>query len=904
LLHTILWATGLVGWITPALAQDTLQTSPRVVTDSTQLVVDSLRAKAQFDAPVAYEAADSVVFELKQERLLLYKQGVLKYQSMEMNADRVRMDMGLKQMAATGVADSLGQLSGTPVFKEDGQTYNAEAVRYNYQTGKGRVTYAQTQMNEQQVMGPVARRNPDNTFFVKDGHFTTCDHAHPHFFIASKKLKMIPEDRIVSGPLYLAIGDVPLPIIIPFGFFPMQKSRASGLIFPEFGEALDRGFFLRNLGFYWATNEHMDLTLSGDIYSKGGWRTRALTNYLKHYKYRGLFSLEYSLIQVNFPEDEGFTNSAFNFRQERNVFVQWEHNQTISPQSSLRSSVHAGSSNALRRNGLGTDILRSDLRSSIAYQTAFPRLGANLTLNLGHQQNLNYTQVPEYENPVRLMTLTLPDIAFNKDRIYPFKNPNRGGTPRWQDKIGLTYNTVLRNRIRVADSLLFSPQAFDNMDNGMLHTATLNTNLKFLQFITATPSFSYREFWYLEEVQKAYVPSNRNPELDSLVTQRLQNGFHTGRDFNVSLNASTTIYGTTGEWGKRGTRLRHSMIPSISYTYRPDFSEANWGFYQTARSADSLARTTEYSRFEGFLLGGPSAGEQQSIGFQVQNIWEMKYFSKFAKVDSTTGKRKATYLRLVDNLGFSGNYNLAADSLRLSLLTSELRSNIANNRINLNLRAVHDPYGYAPPDSAAQRFNPYRINTLQVAQDGRPARLINASFALGTSFRSARKTKSLVTPPTNLPPGMQNPDATTADQETRTPERAPRKSTPFQQAYDRYYTPSAMEWSLNANYTVSYDRPFGTDTEALRHSLNLSGSYKFTPKWELRFNTNYDLQNKQFAFTTVDITRDLHCWQMSMNWIPFGIRRSYFITINVKSTALQDLKVTKRRDWRDTFIDF
>jgi lipopolysaccharide assembly outer membrane protein LptD (OstA) len=897
------------GWISPLWAQvdaggqptntqagtatDSLRTLQQAATDTTReadslskvrvlqadsLLLDSLEQNATLKASVRYEAADSVVFDFSSQRLLLYEQSKVDYTDMSLSAKRIQIDMAQKTMAAQGVADSLGQLQGTPTFVQGEDKYETESIRYNYATEKGQVTYAYTTQNNEQILGERARRNPDKTFYIENGRFTTCTHPHPHFYIGARRLKMIPNDRIISGPLFLSIADVPLPILLPFGFFPFQKSRSSGLLFPEFGEARDRGYFLRNLGFYWAASEYWDLAILGDIYSRGGYRINPRMNYRKRYGFNGSFSFEYSQISVNFPEDEGFADPAFNYRQETNFFVDWTHSQTLTPQSSLNANVHAGSSNYLRRNGFGQDILRNDLRSSISYQTRFPRLKASLTANLDHQQNLNAVQDPTF-GLARMLSLTLPRVAFNKDRMYPFRPLVGAASRRWYENIGITYNAEVQNQLRIPDSLLFTPEAFDRLNSGMVQRVGINTNLKLLQYFNLTPSLNYNEYWYLEEVQRRHIARGEK-QLDSLATKQVQNGFQRGGDWSLSLNLTTNVYGTSRKFGRNQLQVRHVLQPNLGYTYRPDFSQTQ--SYRTITSTDSLMTQLTYSRFEGLLYGGPPRGEQQQLSLSLNNLWEAKYYARDAKVDSLTGKRQYTYLKLIDNLGLAGNYNFAADSFQLSLINASLRTVLYRDLLNLNVSANYDPYDFVTTVNETTRVASYRrLNEFGV-KNGKLLRLVNASFALGATVRR----------------GQFDSDSR-KDNQAR---RAARLS-PAQQAYRSLYQPINFDWRFGANYTLNYSRPFDVATEQIRHSLNLTAGLKPTPNWDLSLNTNYDLENEEFAFTQVNISRDLHCWQMTLSWIPIGIRQSYLITLNVKASTLKDLKITKRRDWRDTFID-
>jgi hypothetical protein len=854
---------------TPTVHADSALALTRAQRDS--LTIDSLRKRAPFQEPVRYSAEDSIVLDLGAKTLRLYRQTQINYQTTELKAARSVIEFDKNLMHAHGAEDSAGVLQGAPVFVEKGQTYHAESISYNYQTRKGKITYAHTNQNGDIVHGEAIFRNPDETYYVRGGKFTTCDADHPHFYFRSKKLKVVPRDKIVSGPLYPVVADVPLPIVIPFGFFPFRQQKASGIIVPTFGEARDRGFFLRNLGFYWKGTDYFDAKLLGDVFSRGGFRTEIQSRYRKIYAFDGTVRLEYSRQTFNERTDPDFSRTS-------TFFVTWRHNQFLTPQARLTADVNAGSSNFLRRNsfdfgdnygGGGVGALSNTLQSGIALNKRFPR--AKISLNVNAKQTQNLTQ--------RTVYLAFPEIGINKDRMLPFRDLRPAtavGPPKWYEQIGVTYNSRLTNSLSVPDSQFFTPVALRRIQTGMTHNVSVNTNFKILKHITLTPTLNYQEYWYPNSINRRLavrqvdsvlkIPYVRGGVTDTLFKdsvfifrQTLTDTIRrvaTARDFNANLGLNTQLYGILQLGGKKQAAVRHTLQPNVSLTFQPDFSDDSWGYYRTLVLDPETGTNQRYSRFEHSVIGGPGRGQRQALNFGLNNVLEMKYLA--ASKDSAA-KSKFKYVSLLDALGINGSYNFAADSLRLSPLSLTARGNVMNNKINLNFSGQMDPYAL---DAQGRRYN-----VLQSKANGSLGRLTNASAGLGTGVSS-----------TDFAPKNPKPDS------LRTSE----------------YAPFKLPWSLNANYTLHYSRP-GLAAGRLTHSLNFSGNLEIAGAWAVRFNANYDLQNRKFGVVTVDVTRDLHCWQMTFNVTPFGPFTRYMLTINVKSATLSDLKITKRREWQDRF---
>jgi hypothetical protein len=626
---------------------------------------------------------------------------------------------------------------------------------------------------------------------------------------------------------------------------------------------------LRNGGFYWAASEYWDLRLAGDIFSKGGYRAEAAMNYKVRYKLEGAFTLQHALQSTNERNDPNYT-------ADRSFFITWTHNQPISTTASLRANVQAGASNFLRRNSFDVQQnLQNNLQSSISFNKSIPRYGWRFTANLDHRQELSR----------RFVTLGLPSLTINKDRMFPFKR--KESTKRsWYDDLGITYNADFQNRLAVPDSILFSQGIVDSMRYGMRHAITANTNIKLLKYITLTPALNYNELWYMQTVNKEYqyrewdtvVTIRDSIKIDTtfsqsnVITQRI-NGFEAARFFNFNLNANTILYGVKSFSGVRQRAIRHQLRPGIGYSYQPDFSDSAFGYYRTVQVNQQGDRAS-YSRFEQGIFGGPPVGTQQAINFSLSNVVEMKYIPLNAKPDTSQKENKETkskykYLTLVDNLGLNGSYNFAADSMRLSNIAINARNNILNNKVNINLNAQLDPYIlYEQIDTTTERISYRRINRYAFQEGRGLGRITNASFA----FTFALKSKDVKN-----------------------------KNAVLDSLSGSYSSPFHIPWTFNLTYSLNYAKP--QQQETLVHSLNFNGTLKLTPKWDVRFNSNFDFRARRFGLTSIDITRDLHCWQAVFNVIPFGPFTRYLLTINVKASSLQDLKITKRREWQDRFTN-
>ncbi len=865
--------------------------------------VDSLRTQSSIANRMKFRANDSISLDLDTLQVMrLYGQGKLDHEGRKLDAERIAVMIDSGLVRARGVPDSTGEnFKGEPVFNEGGQKFDTHAIAYNFKTRKGTINYTRTQQGESYVIAAKSKRMPDGAFFNYSNKFTTCSDDHPHFYLRANRIKFLPNNRVVTGPFYIAMADIPLPFLIPFGFFPASSKRSSGVIFPAFGEDPNRGFNLRNGGYYFVINDHWDATVTGDIYARGSYRVQTLVNYSKRYRYDGGFSYQYASNQFGQEGDP-------DYREESNWFLSWRHNQTLTPNTRFNADVNAGASNFLRQNTFQlASVVTNQLQSSIAVQTSLPRAGWNFAISANHSQNTQSRQV----------TLSAPNIQITKaDRVYPFRWRELTGTPRWYENIALTYNAAIRSTVTVSERNFGTPAMWDSLRYGMQHNAQLNTNFSVLRFFTVTPAVNYTEWWYPSSREATTTDLRggafRGPTsfgADTLLTESdafggitgmvftYRPGFTTARQFNVSLNVNTRIYGLKQFSGLRRMALRHIMIPSFGFSYQPDFGSGRWGFYQPRFINREETQVQRFSRFDGqrFVFGGPGQGLQSSLNFRLQNMVELKYLSKKNAEDKDDSKPTFTYLRLLDDLSLGASYNLAADSFRLSTIPITARTSIFKNMIAIQANAVIDPYAYVPTARGGAR----RINVYEFARSRSLGTLTSADVSIGlnlsprgSSEAQAKKAKTLAKRTEaggeTEAAGLSETDPADADEDELTP----------LERFRRLYVDFDLKWNLTVSYTWQQSSVPGQPVQTIQ-SLNFSGGVELTRKWRIQLNSGYDFLRREISFTTFSVMRDLHCWELSFSGSPFGQFRSYFLEIRVKASMLQDLRVQKRRDWQD-----
>jgi len=807
--------------------------SLRVLTNDTLSLDDSLQLAEDFKSKVSYHAEDSIVYDLDTGMVYLYGKAWMTYEDVRLDADYIDIDFNTKLLSSNGLPDSSGVIQGKPLFKQGTDEFQADQIRYNFNTKKGKISEVTTKDGDSYIHGAVVKKQADNSTFIKDGYYTTCDAPHPHYYLKADKIKVVPNNKVVTGPANLYIMDVPTPLAIPFGFFPNKKGRSSGILFPQYGESQELGFFLKNGGYYIGLNDHFDIALTGDIYSKGSWRANTFSNYAWKYRFAGNVSLNYSINRISRPEFPDYS-------LEKSFFVRWNHIQDakLKPGTNFTANVNAGSAQFYRYNiSSANNFLTNTFTSSVAWSKVWTGKPINLSVSLAHSQN---TQT-------RDINLSLPAATFNLARRTPFKRQEVLGAPRWYEKIGVGLTSSFINSIATKDTLLFRESTLEQLRYGIQHSIPINTSFTVAKYFTVSPGISYTEKWYLKSITKAWDPETQTIDIDTV------NGFIAAREFAFSTNMNTRIYGMLQFKKGNIAAIRHVMTPTIGFSWRPDFSEPGYGYYKSVQG-DSIGNTQKYSVFEGAVFGGPGAGKSSLMSFTLDNNFEMKVRQKS---DTAVTMKK---VKLLESLAMSTSYNFAADSLRLSPISLSARATIID-RISLNMFGSFDPY--------VLNENGVRINTTELLANNKLARFSSGNFSI--NFNIIQRKKEL-----KSNKGSQDE----LDEINKNRDN---------------YVDFNIPFSLNIGYNFFFLNNFNAPDQ-ITQTLNFNGDLQLTPSWKVTYNSGYDFEQKDFSYTSLGVHRDLHCWEMSVNWVPFGFQQNYFFQINVKSSVLQDLKLTKKDD--------
>ena len=810
----------------------------KVVRDSIQ--VDSTKKeKLLFETTVQYSSDDSIRFSLTNQKVFLSNNAFVKYGNTELKAYYVELDLAKKEAFAYGIQDSTGNFIHTPEFKDGAEEFKCKKLRYNFDTGKGLVYEVITEQEGGFVHSEKTKRVDEKTFFLRNGKYTTCDHEHPHFYVKMTKAKMIKDEKIVAGPSYVVIEDVPLYFVgLPFAMFPFSSSYSSGIILPSYGEEKNRGFNLRGGGYYWAINDYMDLSLTGDIFTNGSWGTYVKTNYKKRYKFGGNLSGEY---HKNKYGDKGLDD----YRETTDFAVRWRHAQDpkANPYRTFSASVNFSTSNNDRNNSQSIQrITNNQKQSSISYSRKWADSPFSLNANLSHSQNSRDTSI----------ALTLPNLSVTMDQIYPFRKKGKSSDLRWWDNIGVRYSSSMTNTINTKESKLMSSSLRKDWNNGYKHDIPISTKFKLTRDLTLSPNISYKGVLYTRSIHKKWDPSFNNgvgKTPGKVINDTIQK-FTYVHNYSTSLSLSINpkIYGmyTFKETSKLAF-LRHVMTPGISVSYTPKVGVNNDKYYNKTYKIGE--KEYSYSIFEGAPYGGVGSASREagSINLSLDNNVE----AKFRTANDTTGNEEFKKVKILESLRFSTSYDMFADSLNWSPLNISGRTNIFNKRVNLRFGSRIDPYKLDAKNNRIDQFGP---------------RLTNASFDV--SFRLSSD-------------DFKEKENKGAKKKWRDPR----------------YVKFSLPWSFSLDYGWTYSKP--TDKSTVNQNLGLTGNFSLTPNWLVNFSTGYDFDAKKITATQFAITRKLHCWVMSFNAIPFGTYQSYNFRINVKSSILQELKYEKRQAWQD-----
>lgn len=854
-----------------SLSSDSLVNADSLAMDS--LALDTTPKKEPLDAPVIYEASDSIVFT-KGGFAHLYGSGKVNYQNIELTSQLITMNMDSSTVFARGVADTTGVEQGTPVFKDGETPYESKMMRYNFKTKKGFINSIVTQQGDGYVTSEESKKGANDEIYMRHGKYTTCDnHDHPHFYLKLSMAKVRPKKDVVFGPAQLVVEDVPLPIAVPFGFFPFSSSYSSGFIMPTYGDEMNRGFYLRDGGYYFAISDQFDLKLLGEIYTKGSWGLSAASTYNKRYRYSGYFNASYLVTkqgEKNMPD----------YMVSKDFRVQWSHRQDA--KANLNSTFSASvnfTTSSYDKSSLSTlyDPLSSysnnTKASSISYSRNFPEIGLNLSGTFNITQNTQDSSV----------NMTLPDLNITLNRIYPFKRKNSAGDQKWYEKISFQYTGALTNKVNTKDNLLFKTP-FSKWETGMRHSIPVEATFSLFKYINVTPSFLYTERWYTRKVMQHYDYTLKEAVKDTI------NGFNRVYDYNMSVSMNTKLYGMYKPLFMKSKEItiRHVVTPSVSYTYTPDFGASRFGYYENYvyTDEDGEVRMVEYSPYSGMPYGVPGQGVSQNISMSLKNNLEMK----MASDKDTTGYKK---ISLIDDLTGQLSYDIARK--RWSDLTLNARLKLTKN-YTFNMNARFKTYAYKfdengrVVESDRTEWSYGRFGRFDGYSSSLSYTLNNETFkkwfGKGDEEDGKNKGKKEDT----------DSEEDEEDEELNTNQNTqPKRKTEDAKIDSDGYLAFQLPWSLSLSYSyrIQEDRTKDINIKTMRypysfsHQVNISGNVKLGSRWNITYSSGYDFDTKKMSMTQMNITRDLHCFNMSCGLV-FGPFTSYNFSIRANSTMLTD----------------
>ena len=853
----------------------------------------STAKKKAIDARITYTSQDSMVIT-GDGVAHMYGSGELQYKSMGLKAEYIRVNMDSSMLYAQGVMDTIeNEWVGKPVFSEGNDSYETEQIRFNLKTQKALIRNAVTEQGEGYIIADKTKKVENDVLMMAGGKYTTCnDHDHPHFYMQLTKAKVKPGSYIASGPAYLVVGDVPLPLAIPFGFFPFTQQYSSGLIMPNFGDDYTRGLYMRGLGYYFAINDYMDLQVTGDIYTRGTWAVYASSKYVKRYKFRGNVSINYRW-DVTGEKDMPDYNVA------KNLSVQWSHSQDskANPYNNFSASVNFKTSGYNRSNINSYYNMQANAEnttsSSISYTQRFPDSPWNIGLSM------NLTQRTKDST----LNVTLPSLTVSMSRIYPFKRKVRVGKEKWYEKISLQYNGSFTNSITCKEDYFLKSNFVKDWNNNLKHTLSSSASFTLFKYISITPSVNFNDRMYFSRVDQSW-----NEELNQVQKDTVM-GFYNVYDFNASVSMSTKLYGfyiPFRKWfGDKVDRFRHVMTPSVSFSYRPDFGKDYWakrygGFYG---SYDQLITTRDeagnivpkldenglpiyevvhYSRFK----EAPGRGAAATLGFSLGNNIEMKLRND----KDTTGKDPYKVYSIIDNLSISGGYNFIADSMNWQNFSVNLRIKIPKVNYTINLSGQFDPYMYTTTASGSH----VRCNELYW-NHGRFPHFLGTSTSFSYTFNND-VVKGWFNKDKKAKGNESGEGEDTTGQDGNETIGNEGKKRGDEKAKDSGYLFADIPWSLSVSYSLRYGAGREWDEKRnyykmeFRHNLSFSASIGLGSGWKASTSLSYDVNAKKLSYTSINVSRDLHCWSMSASFVPFGPYKSYTFHIGVNASMLKDLK--------------
>lgn len=862
------------------------------VDDSIRLDSINKQKKNGIEAPVIYTANDSLVYDAKSKTAYLYGTANVKYQNMDLASDKINMNVDNSMVHATGSPDSTAKdgIRNKPVFQMGSETYESDTIAFNFKSKKGLIQNAYTEQDDGFLFSERSKRNDKGEIYLEHGRYTTCDHEHPDFYIALSRAKVRPGKDVAFGPAYLVVADVPLPLAIPYGFFPFTKSYSSGFIMPTYGDESDRGFYLRDGGYYFAINDNWDLKLLGEIYTKGSWGLSTASNYRKRYRYNGSFYFSYQNTKTG---DKGMPDYAV----QKSFKVQWSHRQDAkaNPYSSLSASVNFASS-SYERNNLSSlynpqTITQSTRTSSVSWSTTFSSIGMTLSSTANLSQNMRGSTI----------AMTLPDLNISISRFYPFKRKKLVGKERWYEKISMSYTGQLSNSINTKEDRLFKSNLIKDWKNGMQHSIPISGNFTLFNYISINPSFNFTDRMYTSKIMRSWDDVQQVELADTTY------GFHNVYNWNMSVSASTKLYGfwtpNRKLFGDKVVAIRHVFTPQVSFSYAPDFGSSHYGYYATYQKTDANGDVSlvEYSPYSHGMFGVPGRGKTGNISMDISNNIEMKIRSD----KDSTGIKK---ISIIDELGASLSYNMAAETRPWSNLSTRLRLKWWKN-YTFSMNAVFATYAYeldangkpyvgTHTEWSKGRFGRFQGMSQNISYTLTPEK-IKKLFGGGSSEDDKKKGKE------KDEEGIDTNIEANVDDDMIEGQRGAKKKSEGGKAEtdEDGYMKFSMPWSLTIGYGITMLE--NTDInkfnyEKMRYpykfsqTLNFSGNIRISDGWNISFSSGYDFENKAISMTTASLQRDLHCFNMSCS-VVLAPYTSYNFSFRCNAATLTDaLKYDKR----------
>lgn len=861
----------------------------KAIDDSLRLDSINRRRKNGIDAPVVYSGSDSLVYIAGSKTAHIYGDAKVDYENMKLAAERIHMSLDSNLVHAEGVVDTLGVKSGTPVFNMGSDKYESDRMSFNFKTKKGLISNVYTEQQDGFMTATTSKRDSSGVIYMQKGRYTTCDAENPDFYISLSRAKVRPGKDVVFGPAHLVVADVPLPLAIPYGFFPFTDSYSSGIIMPTYGDEMSRGFYLRDGGYYLAINDKMDLKLLGEIYTKGSWGISAASNYRKRYKYSGSFYASYLNTKTG---DKGLPD----FREEKSFKIQWTHRQDpkANPYNTLQASVNFATTSYEQSNLTSAynpqAMTQSTRTSSVSWSTTFSSIGMSLSSTFNLSQNMRDSTI----------ALTLPDLNISISRFYPLKRKHAAGKERWYEKIYMSYTGHISNTINAKEDMIMKSSFTKDWKNGWQHQIPIGGSFTIFDAINVTPSFNLTNRTYFSKINKSWDDIAQREVADTI------NGFNNVYNWNLSLQASTQLYGfyipNRKIFGDKIEAIRHVLKPSVSFSYAPDFSSHRYGFWDSYQKTDADGNVTlvEYSPYQNMLYGTVSKGKTGSISLDIGNNIEMKIKSD----KDSTGFKK---ISIIDELGFAMSYNLSAKERPLSDLTTRIRLKWWKN-YTFNMNAVFATYAYELDENGRPyignrteysfgRFGRFQGMSQNISYTLNPEKIKKLFGKSDDEDKDKDKNKS--DEDDDYDTGVE----TNIDDTMQRGQNAARGNNAGKAETDEDgYMAFSMPWSLTFGYgiTMRENTAGKFNKETMRYpykftqTLNVSGNIRISEGWNISFSSGYDFDFKKLSMTTASLSRDLHCFSMSCS-VVIAPYTSYNFTFRCNAATLTDaLKYDKR----------